>query len=102
MKLYFKIFNYLFHKLKCCFYICIINMIINLITFKIMKEKMQKMVFKYQYDRLPMDDKLKLRDEFLSKSGMSLITFYDKMRKDTFKPLEKELLEKLFNDKQFN
>lgn len=60
------------------------------------------MVPKYQYDRLPRKEKLKLRDEYLKESGMSLITFYDKLRKDSFKPLERSLFEKLFNDKQLN
>ena len=39
---------------------------------------------------------LRLRDEFLRRSGMSLITFYDKLRKDSFKPLERELYENIF------
>ena len=44
----------------------------------------------------------KLRDEFLRQSGVSLPAFYNKMANDSFKPLERELLEKLFNDKQLN
>lgn len=67
-----------------------------------MDEDLSKMVPKYQYDRLPRKEKLELRDEYLKESGMSLITFYDKLRKDSFKPLERNLLEKLFNDKQSN
>lgn len=63
-----------------------------------MEEKLSKMAPKYHYDQLPRAMKLKLRDEFLSKSGMSLITFYDKMRKDSFKPLERELFELLFSN----
>ena len=63
-----------------------------------MGENLSKMVPKYQYDRLPRKEKLKLRDEYLKESGMSLITFYDKLRKDSFKPLERSLFEKLFND----
>ena len=45
-----------------------------------MGENLSKMVPKYQYDRLPRKEKLKLRDEYLKESGMSLITFYDKLR----------------------
>ena len=67
-----------------------------------MGENLSKMVPKYQYDRLPRKEKLKLRDEYLKESGMSLITFYDKLRKDSFKPPERSLFEKLFNDKQLN
>ena len=48
-----------------------------------MEEKKQKMVPKYHYDQM-------------EKSGMSLITFYDKLRKDSFKPLERELYENIF------
>lgn len=64
--------------------------------------KIEKMVFKNHYDQLPLSEKLVVRDEFVKQSGVSLITFYQKMRNDTFKPLERELLEKLFKDKQSN
>lgn len=67
-----------------------------------MGENLSKMVPKYQYEQLPRKEKLELRDEYLRESGMSLITFYDKLRKDSFKPLERNLFEKLFNDKQFD
>ena len=52
-----------------------------------MEEKKQKMVPKYHYDQMEKSTRLRLRDEFLRRSGMSLITFYDKLRKDSFKPL---------------
>lgn len=68
----------------------------------IMEESLSKIVPKYQYEQLPRKEKLKLRDEYLKESGMSLITFYDKLRKNSFKPLERDLFEKLFNDKQSN
>lgn len=64
--------------------------------------KIKKMVLKNHYDQLPLSEKLALRDEFLKQSGVSLITFYQKLRNDTFKPLERDLLEKLFNEKQDN
>lgn len=54
------------------------------------------MVFKYHYDQMEKTMKLKLRDEYLERSGMSLITFYDKLRKDSFKPLERELFNNIF------
>lgn len=60
--------------------------------------KNEKMVFKHHYDQLPLSEKLVLRNEFVERSGMSLITFYQKMRKDSFKPLERELLENLLNE----
>ena len=61
-----------------------------------MEEKKQKMVPKYHYDQMEKSTRLRLRDEFLRRSGMSLITFYDKLRKDSFKPLERELYENIF------
>jgi hypothetical protein len=61
-----------------------------------MEEKTSKMVFKYHYDQMEKTMKLKLRDEYLERSGMSLITFYDKLRKDSFKPLERELFNNIF------
>lgn len=61
-----------------------------------MNEKSLKMVPKCHYDQMEKTTKLKLRDEYLRRSGMSLITFYDKLRKDSFKPLERELFEDIF------
>ena len=61
-----------------------------------MSEKTSKMAPKYHYDQMEKTTRLKLRDEFLKRSGMSLITFYDKLRKDSFKPLERELFENLY------
>ena len=66
------------------------------------EQKQTKMVLKYHYEQLSRDDKTELRDEFLRQSGVSLHAFYNKMANDSFKPLERELLEKLFNDKQFD
>ena len=57
-----------------------------------MEEKKQKMVPKYHYDQMEKSTRLRLRDEFLRRSG----TFYDKLRKDSFKPLERELYENIF------
>ena len=61
-----------------------------------MSEKTSKMVLKYHYDRMEKSTRLKFRDEFLKIIGMSFITFYDKLRKDSFKPLERELFENLY------
>ena len=61
-----------------------------------MKANVQKMVPRYHYDNLPKEEKLKRRDEFLRRTGMSVITFYKKVREDSFKPLERELFNKLF------
>ena len=58
----------------------------------------KQMVLRDQYNQLPMQKKLELRDEYLRRSGMSLITFYQKLRTDNFKKLERELFEELFNN----
>lgn len=50
--------------------------------------KIEKMVLKHHYDQLPLSNKLAVRDEFVKLSGVSMITFYQKMRNDTFKPLD--------------
>lgn len=60
-----------------------------------MKEKKEKMVLRDHYNSLPMQQKLKVRDEMIERSGISLITFYQKLRSDNFKKLERELLEGL-------
>lgn len=67
-----------------------------MITMKETSENQEKMVLRYHYDKLPDKEKLRRRDEYLRRSGMSLITFYYKMRTDTFRPLEQELFDKLF------
>lgn len=61
-----------------------------------MSENPQKMVLKYHYEKFPVKEKLKRRDEFLRRSGMSVITFYHKLRTETFKPLEQDLFNELF------
>lgn len=66
------------------------------------EQKETKMVLKYHYSQLSREDKTELRDEFLRQSGVSLPAFYNKMAKNSFKPLERELLEKLLYTKQSN
>lgn len=58
----------------------------------------KQMVLRDQYNQLPMQNKLEFRDEYLRRSGMSLITFYQKLRTDNFKKLERDLFEELFNN----
>ena len=41
-------------------------------------------------------EKLRRRDEYLRRTGMSIITFYRKLRTDTFRPLEAELFNQMF------
>ena len=77
-------------------YVCTVKLITIMITMKEMSEKPGKMVLRYHYDKLPDKEKLRRRDEYLRRSGMSIITFYYKLRTETFRPLERELFDELF------
>lgn len=57
-----------------------------------------KMVFKDYYDTLSDADKETVRNQILSESGMSYTTFYYKLRKNSFKPLEVRLIRKIISD----
>lgn len=61
-----------------------------------MKKKL-KMVYKDHYNLLSDDAKSELRDVFLSQTGLSLPSFYYKMRANSFKKMEETLLVDLFN-----
>lgn len=63
-----------------------------------MDENLQKMVSRYHYEKLPRQEKLRRRDEYLRRTGMSIITFYRKLRTDTFRPLEAELFNRMFGE----
>lgn len=54
-----------------------------------------KMVLKNHYDCLSEEQRVSLRDEFLSESGISLCSFYQKLREDKFRPLERKLFHSL-------
>lgn len=77
-------------------FLCGTKLITIMITMKEMNEKPEKMVLRYYYDKLTGKEKLRRRDEYLRRSGMSLITFYYKLRTETFRPLERELFDELF------
>lgn len=83
-------------------HLCIINLRIIFVINMRKEENPTKMVLKNHYESLSRKDKIELRNMFLHMSGVSLPSFYNKMENDSFKPLERELLEKLFNDKQSN
>lgn len=61
-------------------------------------KKKQKMVLKDQYEDLSEEVKIEFREAYLLKSGMPYTTFYHKLRTDTFRPLEQNLFEKLFQE----
>lgn len=82
--------------MKYIAYVCGVKLITIMITMKEMSEKPEKMVLRYHYDKLDGKEKLRRRDEYLRRSGMSLITFYYKLRTETFRPLERELFDELF------
>lgn len=55
--------------------------------------KKNKMVFRDYYDSLTSEEKTHVRDMIIDKSGMSYTTFYYKLRHESFKPLEIELIQ---------
>lgn len=60
-------------------------------------EKSSKMVFRDHYDKLSDEQKDTLRKRVLEASGMAYATFYWKLRRDSFKPLEMKLINEIMN-----
>lgn len=60
-----------------------------------MKKKFDKDAFGAYYNALPEDEKRRVRDEFLSATGLSYPSWYTKRCRGVFKPLELKLLEKI-------
>lgn len=58
-------------------------------------EKSTKMVFKYHYNSLTEVERIKVRDEFLNRSGISYTTFYGKINCNRFSKLEREALDNI-------
>ena len=61
-------------------------------------QKSQKMVLKNHYDALSEEDKIAFRKEYMDTTGMAYTTFYTKLRTDSFRPLERNLFEKMMLD----
>lgn len=57
-------------------------------------EKSKNLVFKNQYQALSDVDKETIRNRWVECTGMSVPSFYTKMRNETFMPLEIEFLMK--------
>lgn len=57
-----------------------------------------KMVFKDHYDCLSEEQRVLLRDAFISESGISLCSFYQKLRENKFRPLESKLFHRLLRE----
>lgn len=57
-----------------------------------------KMALKGHYDSLPEEQRVILREQFLSESGLSLPSFYQKLREDKFRPLERNLFHRLLKN----
>lgn len=56
-----------------------------------------KMAFKDYYNSLSEEDKTILRERILSESGMAYTTFYYKLRFESWKPLERTLINNIIN-----
>lgn len=57
---------------------------------------LEKETMREVYQRLTDEQKEELRKRIMNDSGMSYSTFYYKLRVDSFKPLELELLKQIF------
>lgn len=55
-------------------------------------KKKSNLVFKHYYAGLPEAEKTEIRNKFLSSSGISYPSFYQKLRYDKFLPLERKEL----------
>ena len=75
-------------------YVCSINIALNMKK----EENLNKMAFRDYYDTLSDDVKETVRNRILGESGMSYTTFYYKLRNNTFKPLERKLIDNIIND----
>ena len=64
------------------------------------KQNLNEMVFRNHYNTLSKKEKEKIRNSILSESGMSYPTFYNKLRYNTFKPLELKLINTIINSRK--
>lgn len=60
-----------------------------------MMNESEKISFRDYYFSLPTEEQRKLREEFLSRSGLSYPSFYGKLHRKKYRPLERNLLEEL-------
>lgn len=79
-------------------YVCSINIALKIVLSMKKEENLNKMAFRDYYDTLSDDVKETVRNRILGESGMSYTTFYYKLRNNTFKPLEKKLIDNIIND----
>lgn len=79
-------------------YVCSINIALKIVLSMKKEENLNKMAFRDYYDTLSDDVKEAVRSRILGESGMSYTTFYYKLRNNTFKPLERKLIDNIIND----
>lgn len=79
-------------------YVCSINIALKIVLSMKKEENLNKMAFRDYYDTLSDDVKETVRNRILGESGMSYTTFYYKLRNNTFKPLERKLIDNIIND----
>lgn len=78
--------------------VCSINIALKIVLSMKKEENLNKMAFRDYYDTLSDDVKETVRNRILGESGMSYTTFYYKLRNNTFKPLERKLIDNIIND----
>ena len=62
------------------------------------EQNLNKMAFRDYYDTLSDDAKEAVRNRILGERGMSYTTFYYNLRNNTYKPLERKLIDNIIND----
>ena len=61
-------------------------------------EKKTEMVFRDHYFKLSDDQKKELRKRVIQESDISYTTFYNKLKFNTFKPLEMKLINRIMSN----
>lgn len=60
----------------------------------------EKMVLRYQYNRLGKKQRIAVREKMMQQAGMSYPAFYIKLKNDAFRPLEQELMQRLMQEEE--
>lgn len=64
----------------------------------IKSKKEDSMVFKSQYEKLSVEGKAYVREGLIRENRISVTTFYYKLRKGNFQPLEIQVLNRLLEE----
>ena len=80
-------------------YLCSLKLVIYFNISKKMRKKVIENGFKSYYQNLPEEERVRVRDEFLSRSGLVYSSWYGKLQRDAFSKLELESLQEICKKK---